>query len=64
MIRVYEFLASLSRGRNGVPTPALRAEYATVQLTQGSGKAFEVALAAEPSRLTGETLRHLGWHSR
>jgi hypothetical protein len=52
---IYEFLPALSRG-NGVPTPALRAEYATVELTQGAGKAFEAALAAEQSKLQGETL--------
>jgi len=52
---IYEFLPALSRG-NGVPTPVLRAEYATVELTQGAGKAFEAALAAEQPKLQGETL--------
>ena len=52
---VYEFLPALSRG-NGVPTPVLRAEYTTVELNQGAGRAFEAALAAEQSRLRGETL--------
>jgi len=52
---VYEFLPTLSRG-NGVPTPTLRAEYTTVELNYGSGKAFESALAAEQSKLQGETL--------
>jgi hypothetical protein len=52
---IYEFLPGLSRG-NGVPTPALRAEYATVELNQGAGNAFEAALAAEQSKLHGETL--------
>jgi len=52
---VYEFLPALSRG-DGVPTPALRAEYTTVELTKGAGKAFEAALAAEQSKLRGETL--------
>ena len=52
---IYEFLPGLSRG-NGVPTPALRAEYATVELNRGAGKAFEAALAAEQSKLHGETL--------
>jgi hypothetical protein len=33
-----------------------QAEYTTVELTQGSGKAFEAAIAAEQSRLHGETL--------
>jgi len=52
---VYEFLPELSRG-NGVPTPTLRAEYTTVELNYGAGKAFEAALAAEQSKLNGETL--------
>jgi len=52
---VYEFLPPLSRG-NGVPTPALRAEYTTVELNYGAGKTFEAALAAEKSKLQGETL--------
>jgi len=52
---VYEFLPALSRG-NGVPTPTLRAEYTTVELNYGAGKAFEAALAAEQSKLQGETL--------
>jgi hypothetical protein len=52
---VYEFLPALSHG-NGVPTPTLRAEYTTVELHQGTGKAFEAALAAEQSKLQGETL--------
>jgi hypothetical protein len=54
---VYEYLPALSRGNtNGVPTPSLRAEYTTVELTQGSGNAFETALAADQSKLRGETL--------
>jgi hypothetical protein len=52
---VYEFLPVLSRG-NGVPTSSLRAEYTTVELNYGTGKAFEAALAAEQSKLRGETL--------
>jgi hypothetical protein len=52
---VYEFLPALSRG-NGVPTPTLRAEYTTVELNQGAGKAFEAAITAEQSKLQGETL--------
>jgi hypothetical protein len=52
---IYEFLPGPSRG-NGVPTPALRAEYTTVELTRGAGKAFESALTAEQSNLHGETL--------
>jgi len=52
---IYEFLPSLSRG-NGVPTPSLRAEYTTVELNQGAGKAFEAAVAAEQTKLQRETL--------
>lgn len=52
---VYEFLPALSRG-NGVPTPTLRAEYTTVELSYGTGEAFEAALAAEQPKLRGETL--------
>ena len=52
---VYEFLPALSRG-NGVPTPTLRAEYTTVDLNYGTGKAFEAALAADQSKLQEETL--------
>jgi hypothetical protein len=52
---VYEFLPQLSRG-NGVPTPTLRCEYTTVELNPGAGKAFEAALAAEQSKLQGESL--------
>jgi hypothetical protein len=54
---IYEFLPALSRGNtHGVPTPTLRAEYTTVEVTRGSDKAFEAALAAEQSKLKGETL--------
>src|SRR5207248_3158634 len=52
---VYEFLPALSRG-DGVPTPTLRAEYTTVELNLGAGKTFEATIAAEQSRLQGETL--------
>lgn len=52
---VYEVLPALSRG-NGVPTPTLRADYTTVELVRGAGKAFEEAIAAEQSKLRGETL--------
>jgi hypothetical protein len=52
---IYEFLPALSRG-NGVPTPTSRAEYMTVEVNLGQGKAFETALAAERSKLQGETL--------
>jgi len=54
---IYEFLPNLSRG-NGVPTPTLRAEYTTVELNYGAGKAFEAALSAEQSKLQGETLSY------
>lgn len=52
---IYEFLPGLSRG-NGVPTPTLLAEYTTVELNYGAGKAFETALAGDQSKLQGETL--------
>ena len=52
---IYEFLPGLSRG-NGMPTPTPLAEYTTVDLNYGAGKAFEAALAAEQSKLQGETL--------
>jgi hypothetical protein len=52
---VYEFLPALSRGK-GVPTPTLRAEFMTVELNQGAGKAFEALIAAGQSKLQGETL--------
>jgi hypothetical protein len=52
---IYEFLPAVSRG-NGVPTPTLRAEYTTVELHQGAAQAFEATLAAEQSKLKGETL--------
>lgn len=52
---IYEFLPSLSRG-NGVPTPAPLAEYTTVELNYGAGKAFEAALTDEQSKVQSETL--------
>jgi len=52
---IYEFLPGLSRG-NAVPTPTPLAEYTTVELNYGAGKAFEAALAGEQSKLQGETL--------
>jgi hypothetical protein len=52
---IYEFLPALSRG-NGVPTATPLAEYTTVELNYGAGKAFEAALAGEQSKLQGETL--------
>jgi hypothetical protein len=54
---IYEYLPALSRGNgHGVPTPTARAEYTTVELTQGSERAFEAAIAAEQPKLRGETL--------
>jgi hypothetical protein len=55
---LYEYLPSLSRSESGagVPQPAARLELVTVDLVAGSEKAFEVALAAEQSRLDAETL--------
>jgi len=52
---IYEFLPALSRG-HAVPTPMLRAEYTTVEVNLGADKVFEAALAAEQSKLRGETL--------
>ena len=52
---LYEFLPSASRG-TGVPTPTSRAEYTTVEVVRGMEKEFETALAAEQSKLKGETL--------
>jgi hypothetical protein len=53
--RVYQFLPALSRG-NDVPTPSARAEYTTVDLNYGTGRAFEAVLAAEQPKRQGETL--------
>jgi hypothetical protein len=39
-----------------MPTPTPLAEYTTVELNYGAGKAFEPALAGEQSKLQGETL--------
>jgi hypothetical protein len=47
---IFEFLPGLSRG-NGVPTATPLAEYTTVELNYGAGKAFEAALAGEQSKL-------------
>jgi len=52
---IYEFLPGLSRG-TGAPTPTPLAEYTTVELNYGAGKAFEAALAGEQSKQQGETL--------
>jgi hypothetical protein len=52
---LYEFLPALSRG-SGEPQPTARLEYSAVDLLSGAGKAFEAALTAAQSKLTGETL--------
>ncbi|HEY3056259.1 MAG TPA: hypothetical protein VGK31_10055 [Thermoanaerobaculia bacterium] len=52
---LYEFLPALSRG-TGQPQPAARLEFTTVDLVAGAERAFESALAAEQSKLQGETL--------
>jgi hypothetical protein len=52
---LYEFLPALSRG-TGVPQPAARLEFTSVDLVPGSAKAFEAAIAAARSGLEGETL--------
>ncbi len=52
---VYEYLPGLSRG-TGVPTPAARLEFTTVDLDPGAEKAFETAVSAVQSTLQGETL--------
>jgi hypothetical protein len=54
---VYEYLPALSRGNaHGVPTPALRAEYTTVDIRPGAAAEFEAAVAAAQPTLRGETL--------
>jgi hypothetical protein len=52
---LYEYLPALSRG-TGEPQPAARLEFTAVDLVPGGAKAFETALAAHRSRLSGETL--------
>jgi hypothetical protein len=52
---VFEYLPALSEG-TGVPTPAARLELTTVDLSPGAEKAFEAALSAGQSTLSGETL--------
>jgi hypothetical protein len=52
---IYEFLPALSRG-TGVPTPAARVEFTTVDLDPGTGRAFEAALENARPTLAGETL--------
>jgi len=52
---LYEFLPALSRG-TGEPSPTTRVELTTVDLRPGTASAFEVALAAQQPKLSGETL--------
>ena len=52
---LYEYLPALSRG-NGVPQTPARVELTIVDLVPGSVKRFEAGLAAQQSRLQGETL--------
>ena len=52
---LYEYLPGLSRG-TGEPQPTPRLELTTVDLVPGAAKAFEAALSAEQSSLSGETL--------
>jgi hypothetical protein len=54
-VGLFEFVPKLSRG-SGVPEPAARVEFTTVELRPGSERTFEDALAAEQSTLRGETL--------
>jgi hypothetical protein len=52
---LYEYLPGLSRG-TGDPEPTPRLEFTTVDLVPGAAKAFEAAMTAGRSRLSGETL--------
>jgi hypothetical protein len=52
---LYEYLPDLSQG-SGEPQATARLEFTTVDLLPGSAKAFESALDAAQSRLSGETL--------
>jgi len=52
---LYEFLPALSRG-TGVPTPAPRLEFTTVELNPGDEKTFESLIAATQASLQSETL--------
>lgn len=52
---IYEYLPQLSRG-TGEPQSTPRVEFTTVTLKVGSAKSFETALAAQQSKLQGETL--------
>lgn len=52
---LFEYLPWLSRG-TGIPDPAARLEFTTVNLNPGAEKAFEAALRADPSTRQGQTL--------
>jgi hypothetical protein len=52
---LYEFLPALSRGA-GVPTPAARLEFTTVDVAVGAERAFEAAVRDTQAALQGETL--------
>ena len=52
---LYEYLPALSRG-SGEPQPTARVELTTVELSNGSAKAFEAALGAGQPALRSETL--------
>jgi hypothetical protein len=52
---LYEYLPGPSRG-TGVPTPTARLELTTVELVSGAEDAFEAALSAGHSAISGETL--------
>jgi hypothetical protein len=55
---LYEFLPALSKG-SGEPQPTPRVEFTTVTLMPNAAKDFESAVAAQQSKLQGETL----WYS-
>jgi hypothetical protein len=52
---LYEFLPGLSSGTDE-PRPTPRLEFTTIDLLPGMSKAFEAALGAAQSKLSGETL--------
>src|SRR5262249_45352764 len=52
---LFEYLPELSRG-TGAPQPSPRVELTTVDVMQGSTKAFEAAIAANQRVLKNETL--------
>ena len=52
---LYEYLPGLSRG-TAEPLPTSRLEFTTVELVAGAARAFEAAVGARQSKLTGETL--------